>query len=147
MNLDNLSKADREQLFKQQGDNSNSAISQQLLEMKAHLGYGERLESVAATYSASTNKIQFSTPVHYLSVYSDSDVDFVFNAVNDTDASNSLSSPTTHNNVHFIASAERLNFGLPEMPITRIDFKSHSGTAVVYVTGFVKATLFNEDEY
>lgn len=144
MSLNNMSKAERTALFESQGDDSNALVAQQLLEMKADTGYGKRLLSVAATYNSATNKCTFPVNVHYISIYSASDLNFMFNATDDTDASNKLSSPSSNTEIHFLSGGERLNFGVPQMPISRIDFLSVVGTAEVYITGFTKAETFDD---
>jgi len=144
MDLDNLSAAQRRQLFDQQGTGGVDLVAQQLVEMKAKTGYSTGGSSVSSTYSASTNKFTFPVQVHYISIYSTVDCNFYFNAESDVDASNQLAIVSTS---HFIAGGERLNFGLPEMPISRVDFKSLGATATVRLSAFVKCTSFNEASY
>lgn len=141
MGLDGMTQNERQSMFQSQGGGETSEIAQQLVEMKAAEGYTGALSSVSATYDTSTNTITFPTTVHYISIYSDGNANFVFNASDAADANSKLANDELS---HFILGGERLNFGLPNMGVTRIDLKASSGSVSVRVSAFRKATNFSD---
>lgn len=89
------------------------------------------LPSVATSYSATTNKIEFASPKRFIRMFATRDTYWVDSAADDSDATTKLNQAGSRG---FIQKDGVVEFSL-DKGITRLDFLAAQSSGAVYVTG------------